>query len=710
MPFTPLLSSRRSEGKNKKAIARLSTVVEETAVPATVALLKDNEPFRFPSETTWALLILQVEDIGGLGKIHRNDEDKGQLAELIRSDHLHVVATADMLDAEVLGIIPDETSLSYLDEFSLMKNAPYFWGVAWEENGDLVIEQTDTKATYSTARDISVGETTLKDGVGEKLWATHSGTAGAETSESDQEHEGASESAKSAEPVVYDEDSPAFDQSDDDDDAPVYAVEPDDADDVVFEDDVDEDPAGETTQLMPVSEDEITSETEQDDAEDIEVDEDGVVIDGAAFEQGVGFESVQAEPVAQQVPVHGFADQGQVQQAIARRFMSGDLDLVLDLDEFNATFAVGAPVVQIATPVDSSEWLADQVAHLSRQANAALFQLHQAAEDQLRTTYVNLASTHMAAVEKLVSLDNADSPYVALKKQAEARHDEALGEKERKVRAARHEVIERHETAAKEAGEAARRSAETGYLDRHRSRMEREQTERVAEIERSIEADYISDLAKIDDLRRRGAQLKMAKGTTAIFEVLSDQQQHAAAEEQALLNQWSDQILQFIDDHRKADVARMQTLAEHDQRVDDLAAVQQDYETLVASIRAEHEHQIEVLQGNAAAAEAAAQERLRGSEADWRHQIALKDEQLESAAKDVNRLSTERDEIRENTIKQYEAQLEMVRADRDAAQRGNAHVTEMQKRSNSMLIVLIVVLGIMCFLAGGIAFSALFGN
>ena len=58
------MPGRRPTGAKKKPNDRLRSVVEETTVPASVDLLKENSNFAFPSETTWALLVLEVESIG----------------------------------------------------------------------------------------------------------------------------------------------------------------------------------------------------------------------------------------------------------------------------------------------------------------------------------------------------------------------------------------------------------------------------------------------------------------------------------------------------------------------------------------------------------------------------------------------------------------------------------------------------------------------
>lgn len=736
------MPGRRPTGAKKKPNDRLRSVVEETTVPASVDLLKENSNFAFPSETTWALLVLEVESIGGLSKRDRNDESKGQLIELIRNDHIHVIATEEMIEAEVLGIIPDHDTMSRLDEFSMMTSAVYSWGVAWYSNDDLIIEQSDSTTSFEEVRDVSLGNMTLRKAVGEDLWNHYSGEASARAAaaESDEDAD-QTETETEAAAGVYDEDSPIFDQDeiqDDGDEGPVYGEDEDEPD---FEDaDLQDDP--ESTQVISsvglndgaedegkdqidVSDDAAADEPEQsspgvalpssDYSLDDEEDEGDLNADEAQDEEpwnppaGQSFEDGQYE-VEATVPVETFADQRQVQDAIARRFLSGDLDLDVDLASFNATFGIGAPVVQIEVPTGSSEWLADQISQLTRQANAALYQLHQSNQDRMRTTYVNLSSQHAQNIEKTVSFEKPDSPYGKLKAQADARREEALGEKDRRIRQARTEVLEQYNRQAEEAGEAAQRTAKASYLERHRSRMEREQADRASQIETSIEVDHSADMDKINDLRRRGAALKMEKGQTAIFETLAEKQQSDHESEQKLLAEWSDYIARFVDDHRKADLTRAEALAEHDRRTDELAAAQRDHDSIVAAMEAEHEQQLHRSKIEAKAAEAAIRAQLERLNAEWQHEVDLKNAKLETAEKEAIELREKNASIEEEVEQRFRARIEQLREDRDAAQRGNDQISDMQRRSNSMLIVLIVVLGILAFVAGGIFFSTILGG
>jgi len=143
--------SHRKERK-KKPDELLASVVRETAIPAAVELLRSNTQFVFPSGTAWVMLVLAADEIGGLSKRHGRDEAKGSIIELISSDQIRTVATAEMLEEEVFGIIPTDETLARMEEYSLLTGATYAWAVVWQKpSGDLLVDLVNG-ATFAQAR------------------------------------------------------------------------------------------------------------------------------------------------------------------------------------------------------------------------------------------------------------------------------------------------------------------------------------------------------------------------------------------------------------------------------------------------------------------------------------------------------------------------------------------------------------------------------
>src|SRR5699024_4834756 len=175
---------RSKKDRKKKPDELLSSVVHETAVPAAVELLRANERFVFPSGTAWVMLVLSAEDIGGLSKRDGRNPDKGSIVELIGSDRIQTVATADMLADEAFGIIPTIETLGRMEEYSLLTGAQYSWAVVWQTTGGQLQIDEVNDATFEQAKQVATGSLPLKEVVGERAWADHSGLS---EDESDQE-------------------------------------------------------------------------------------------------------------------------------------------------------------------------------------------------------------------------------------------------------------------------------------------------------------------------------------------------------------------------------------------------------------------------------------------------------------------------------------------------------------------------------------------
>ncbi|GHB82290.1 hypothetical protein GCM10010306_091080 [Streptomyces umbrinus] len=670
--------SQKKERK-KKPDELLASVVRETAIPAAVELLRSNTRFVFPSGTAWVMLALAADEIGGLSKRHGRDEAKGSIIELISSDQIRTVATAEMLEAEVFGIIPTDETLARMEEYSLLTGAIYAWAVVWQKpSGDLLVDLVND-ATFAQARFVVAGTTSLAEAVGKKAWEEHSGLvaeAGATAPAVLGEDEGDAifdgiTSVEGADEGLHDE--PLFSGSVDADegaDAPMF----------------DEDAAGiDDAGTVPV---ESAPDYDGDDVAGYE-----------GFDEtdaGYGVEGDYQE-VGDTVLL---ADQAQVRDVIARRFLSEELDLDVRLDEFNATFAIGAPIVQIAVPEGATEWLGDQVAQLNRQANADLMQLRSAHEDELRAVYVNLMSAHTEQVIRDVATDRAGSRYRLLKDAAEAEHQQRQAEKDEKIRARRAEIAKDYESQASKVAQQAALSAELQYKERNRSKMEREQIDSVAAIERDIEDTHAHNRQEILRVRRSDATLKLQTGQTRIFEVLAERQSDYLAAEEERLNQWKSEVQRIVDDNRKADIAQSEALAEHLRTTDEIGVLRREQQDLLESVRSEHADRIRRMEDELELNRKDAITQMTARDAEWQHNLALEKEKTNSQVARATDLLQQLSTAEDSVARRYEARLTEMQADKVSYANELARASEMQSRSNKILVVMIVTLSLLMGAAG----------
>jgi hypothetical protein len=667
---------RQKKERKKKPNELLASVVRETAIPAAVELLRSNTPFVFPSGTAWVMLVLAAEEIGGLSMRHGRNEAKGSIIELISSDQIRTVATAEMLEEEVFGIIPTDETLARMEEYSLLTGATYAWAVVWQKpGGDLLVDLVND-ATFAQARFVAAGITTLEEAVGKKAWEEHSGLV-------------ADAGTADPAPALLDEDEgdAIFDEIPGDEGADEgLDVEP------RFSDVVDDD-EGVDAPLFD-GDDVGTASVES------EPDHDGdEVTDYEGFDEadaGYGIEGDHQEPDDAVL----LADQAQVRDVIARRFLSDELDLDVRLDEFDATFAIGAPVVQIAVPEGATEWLGDQVAQLNRQANADLMQLRSAHEVELRALYVNLMSAHTEQVIRAVATDREGSRYKLLKDAAEAEHQQRQAEREEKVRARRAEIAKEYEAQATKVAQQAALSAELQYKERNRSRMEREQLDSVAQIERDIEDTHAHNQQEILRVRRSDATLKMQTGQTRVFEVLAERQSEYLAAEEERLNQWKSEIQRIVDDNRKADIAQFEALAEHQRTTDEIGILRREQQDLLESVRSEHADRIRRMEDELERNRKDAITQMTTRDAEWQHNLNLEKEKTNFQVTRVTDLLKQLSTVEDSVARRYEARLTEMQADKEAYANELARASEIQSRSNKILVVMIVTLSLLMGVAG----------
>ncbi|MFJ8018699.1 hypothetical protein [Streptomyces sp. NPDC096311] len=667
------------KGRKKKPDELLASVVRETAIPAAVELLRSNTQFVFPSGTAWVMLVLASDSIGGLSKRHGRDEAKGSIIELISSDQIRTVATAEMLEEEVFGIIPTDETLARMEEYSLLTGATYAWAVVWQKpSGDLLVDLVND-ATLAQARFVAAGTTSLEEAVGKKAWEEHSGLV--------------AEAGATAPAVLGEDEGDAiFDGTPGDEGADKGLY-----DESLFSDVVDEDEGADAPMLDEDAADiDDAGTVPVESAPDYDGDE---VVGYEGFEEtdaGYGIEDDYQEAGGTVLLV----DQVQARDVIARRFLSEELDLDVRLDEFNATFAIGAPVVQIAVPEGATEWLGDQVAQLNRQANADLAQLRSAHEDELRALYVNLMSAHTEQVIRDVATDRAGSRYKLLKDAAEAEHQQRQTEKDEKIRARRAEIAKDYESQASKVAQQAALSAELQYKERNRSKMEREQIDSVAEIERDIEDTHAHNQQEILRVRRSDATLKMQTGQTRIFEVLAEQQSEYLAAEEERLNQWKSEIQRIVDDNRKADIAQSEALAEHLRTTDEIGVLRREQQDQLESVRSEHADRIRRMEDELERNRKDAITQMTARDAEWQHNLDLEKEKTNSQVRRAADLLQQLSTVEDSVAKRYKARLREMQADKESYANELARASEMQSRSNKILVVMIVTLSLLMGAAG----------
>jgi len=695
--------AKPSAGKKRKPAELLSSVVNESAVGAAIDILKRNEAFSLPNGSSWVGLLLSAEDIGGLSQKQKGDATKGSIIELIAADKIQVVATKVMLDEEFLGIVPTAETLDRMEEYRLLTEARYYWAVfRSEDNGQSLLADAvqNVSATYADALAISRGEKSIGTVLPE-VWSWGGGAAEAEDAvPTPVEAELASVGAPAYAGAVA---APATD-SDPLGDAFSFEGEGVDysalASDDNLEPDVDTVPGFDEARF----EAEFTAPTFTDEDEDTSLDatwqNDDVDADtevAPAGESNDGYLQYVKENRDRVV------DEDEVRDTIARRFLSNDLDLVVDLAEFERTFATSAAAISIEIAEDPSDWLGSQVAQLGRQANAELALLHQGNTDELRQMYVETMALHVENTMAVVSTENPASQYLALmegaKKDFEAKRSAAPQE----VSEQRREITTRFEAAATARADQAAAHARAQYEDKNRPKLERDLAEVGLDLDRRIEEQYAHDRQTVLAMRSKDARVRMDVGTNRIFELLRERQVVQRDDERKLLERWNAELTRFIDENRKNDVARADVLSEQLARENQVEAMRVEHAARLEEIRTEHGNSTGRLEAELARNREEALAQLSARQNEYATSLALEQERTRSGAALADELTAQVANLGKKYEEQYQGRIATLEADKEAYAADLDRSHAIQKRANSTMVVLVAVLAIAALAVGIIA-------
>lgn len=700
-------ASEASSQKKRKPATRLSSVVNESATGAAIDLMKQNPAFALPNGASWVGLLLNADDIGGLSQKQKGDATKGSIIELIAADKIQVIATKAMLDEEFLGIIPTPETLDRMDEYGLLTGAPYYWAVfRAEDDGQTLLADAiqDVSASYAQAVEVSRGEISLGELLPD-VWSWASGEdqvvpaeeLNPETmpvtevpAEAELALVGTSAGSSGASALGVDVD-PLGDAFSDEDAVVVDygALAADDAvldlDDAAFEAEFEG-----ITQAFDDEEDSLAPMWQSDDY----VDEEDGNNAGASEESAAGYLQYIEENRDRVV------DEQEVRDTIARRFLSNDLDLVVDLAEFDRTFGTEAAAVSIEIADDPSDWLGSQVAQISRQANAELARLHQANNDELREIFIETMALHVEKTMAVVSPDTPGSQYFALmegaKKDFEAQRTAAPQE----ISAQRREITARFESAAESRATQAAAHARAMYEDKNRPKLERDLAEAGLEVDRRHEEQYAHDRQTVLEMRRKDANVRMDIGTNRIFESLSERQALQREAERKLLEHWNSELTRFIDENRKDNVARTSTLAEQLARENQVAALKSEHTARLRELRTEFAERERRLDSELIRNREEALSQLSARRNEWNSALELEKERTRAKGALVDQLTEQINALGAHYEEQYQGRILNLETDKDGYVQELGRANAAQKRTNNLMTLLVVTISLATLAVG----------
>lgn len=182
---------KRSGGSAQSPDRRLSSVLNVSTAGGALDMLAKNTAFAVPADdggdpVAFVILVLDVndKDFGGLSKaMEKKNADKANVINKLSYNDIHQVISEEMMEENLLGIIPDKESMALLDEYAIMSTARYSWAVVTDDPDDasLVVfavpssspEWVDREQSpgllFNQAKRVLSGDLTLDDVVSVRL-------------------------------------------------------------------------------------------------------------------------------------------------------------------------------------------------------------------------------------------------------------------------------------------------------------------------------------------------------------------------------------------------------------------------------------------------------------------------------------------------------------------------------------------------------------
>lgn len=688
----------------KKAKDSLALVIDETEPGAALDLIRNNERWALPNGAG-VILSLPVDapieegGIGGLGKVSsKGDEDKGSILQRIADDKIQVLMTQDMLRYNILGVIPTEQSLSPegMGEYTLIDKAIFMLtSVSTGADGSLVVnpvhydESTKTvdvpagdvdTITLAQAQAISSGAVSLSSLI-PSLWRRLGGEIDTESVDSESED------------LV--EDIPALSSADRSDESlenvdNLPDFDPDEVPDEPLEDELpfDEGSYGDDDSDI------------EDPFKDLDVESDA----DTESESVADVPEVAENPIPAPVVDNRVFDREAVRDTMARRFLDEDLGFTVDMTPFDALFGHEANDASRFSldHLSDENWLDGQIKLLSQQANDALADRRRRDINELRDLYFSLVSnTGDEIAAQMSTAPGADNVWAQTLAEADGNAEKSRESLVDIVGAQRAAIISKYEKERESDARAKAAEAKSLYDVRHKPGLDRELAEIEPNLRATIDEDHTLRRRQILDARKQSAQASFDAALTRVMDHLIQKRSEQVAREAELMEQFRDDMGQFLDENRKEDIARAEALREQlsrqnivEEKTAEFAAREKELHEQIAREREEAQKRLLDSQDET-------NKLIERMRLDHEAALAQAKAEIERANERTKEEAARVNVVRDEISRQYESQIAFLENDQKTLMAQMNRESVVAKRANHLYIAL-AVLTALAFLALGV--------
>jgi hypothetical protein len=604
------------KGKHQKKAPLSYTALE----PFVDSLYGDNG-FKYDngSEQVGVVLVLPFSEIGGLttSKADKRDQSKGTFVTAINKGDFEVYFDENQDELEQLIILANTDSIDTLADFSILKNAEFRWAYFSEDGeldetdyvssmDELIRHRTDLESYFNSIFDedddvtTDVSESTLNVDYGSNFENNNSNVSELSTLS---DLNGLDDLNGIEEPVFAQVNIPSNDVIEE----PVF---------------------NEGVQTSEPEYHEPYDFNESVEFDDSPTFDEGPTVDEYDYSDDAYDDSLMSDEIT--------VDEDLVQETISQVLYNGDLELNMPVDRFRDIYLSGANDYLIPYYDNDGSWLTQEANRLIHSANDDIHRRIMSDLDVANSTYVRLLNELSVETAEMFNL-KGENEYVDLIKLEDEILIESKTNAEARIAEYEEKQHDEYEKRREAKGDEAKANAMNTYDQQNFDKFKRQLEEHRRTELKNIQSDYNDNVVKIKDRRKSEAQ---SYYETGVAKILSELGKHYIAIRDAqkdYANKWGDKIIEFLDDNRAQDIARvevMQRNLENDVRV---TQMESESQAKIQSLTEQFNAEVELLKANSS----------RELE-DAKHRI----EHLES---EKDRLFKDRENLANRTSSDYKA-------------------------------------------------------
>lgn len=528
-------------------------------------------------EQLGVVFVLPFSEIGGLttSKEDKRNQSKGVFVTSINKGDFEVYYDEKLDEDEELVILANTDSVDTLSDFSIVKDAEFRWAY-FTRDGEVI--ETDYVSTMSELMehrldlenyfesvfdedDDESNEDDVKSEPTEDLSELNSlsGLGDSDEQDDNEVDETSNESSESIDEPVF---APLSDKN----------VEPIESEptDVSHDNDFEEPEFG-------------TNSNDIDDSDNIDY--------GYSYDDNVDYdEGYDDELMIDNETVND----DKVNEIVKQVLFENDLDLELPVDRFRDIYLSSSDNLLIPYYAEDGSWLTQEANRLIHEANDDIRRKVLSDGDIAHVTYVQLLNDLAIKTSSLFDL-NGDNEYVKLISSAnDVRSDEkglALEEIEAYIAKRDEEYDERREAK----GNEAKVNAMNTYDNQHRDKHDRQMAEyRRLELQ-EVDRRHNERIVEIKNQRRDSAQGYFETGVAKVLSTLGEHYVNIRKEQSDYANAWGDKLLQFLDDNRANDIARVQVMERQLKDNEQIEKIKNESAAEIKNLKEKYDSEIDLM-------------------------------------------------------------------------------------------------------------------